>query len=196
VEAAALVDAGATAANAARVALAHARGRVAIAGAGPVGFLLAGLLRRVGLAPLVVEPLPGRRAAAARAGLRTVPSLDEAREEVDVVADCAGDPAVVPWALDRLAARGLLLAVGYARLPGLDFAPLARKELAVRGIRSGSRADLEHVLALAARRELAVPPVRTWPLAQINEAFAALRRGEVEGKAVIVVATEGDRWTS
>lgn len=74
---------------------------------------------------------------------------------------------------------------GYAVTPELDFAPIARKELTVRGVRSGSRRDLERVLSLAADRRIHLSSVSNWPLEQIDEAFASLRCGAVDGKAVI-----------
>jgi D-arabinose 1-dehydrogenase-like Zn-dependent alcohol dehydrogenase len=81
---------------------------------------------------------------------------------------------------------GTLVVVGYGRTPPLDLAPLARKELAVLGVRSGDRADLERVLALAAAGRIRLPAITTFPLARIDEAFAALRGGGLAGKAVVV----------
>ena len=185
-----LVDAGATALNAVRTVLARKRERVIVVGAGPVGFVIAEALRTEGLLPLVVEPNPRRRAAVAAAGHQTAASLEEAQEESpDCVVDGAGASQVPGWALSALGPRGLLVAVGYTIVPELDLAPIARKELSIRGVRSGSRADLSRALDLAARGAIRLPSVATWPLDRINEAFAALRAGRVEGKAVVTVAS-------
>jgi 2-desacetyl-2-hydroxyethyl bacteriochlorophyllide A dehydrogenase len=185
--AATLVDAGATAMNAAAVIGEARRNRVLIAGGGPVGFLLAEILRHRGVRVTVSEPQERRRAALAKLGHDVVAGLGDIASGVDVLADCAGAEGVVGQAFELLPPRGLLVAVGYGRLSDLDFAPVARKELTIRGIRSGSHTDLADVLRLAAAGDIRLPAISTWPIAEINDAFAALRRGEVEGKAVILV---------
>jgi D-arabinose 1-dehydrogenase-like Zn-dependent alcohol dehydrogenase len=184
VEAATLVDAGATAMNAAETI--GADGPAVVVGGGPVGLLLAELLRERGRELTVVEPREERRAVLAELGHRTAGTLAELDAPVPVVAECSGSPAVVALALDLLEPHGTLVLVGYARLADLDAAPIARKELAVRGIRSGSKAHLEAVLRLAAAGAIRLPPATTWPIAEINAAFDALREGRVAGKAVVV----------
>jgi 2-desacetyl-2-hydroxyethyl bacteriochlorophyllide A dehydrogenase len=194
-DAAVLVDAGATAVNAARRALAGggpATRRAVVVGGGPVGMLTAEVVRHVsGSAPTVVERSGPRRAAVAAVGLPVTASLDEAAADgpPDLILECSGDPAVMPWALRVLAPRGRLVLAGYATVAELDFAPVAQKELTIGGVRSGSPDDLAEALRLAASRAIALPPVDVWPLADINAAFGALRRGEVSGKALIAVNT-------
>lgn len=197
-EAAALVDAGATAANASRL-LGQTPGdsAIAVVGGGPVGYLVAELLRLDGRSPVAVEPLTARRSLLEARGFAAVESTRSLDRPFDVVVDCSGADAVPPWALAALAPRGTLLVVGYATVPELDLAPVARKELALRGVRSGSRSDLERVLALTAAGDLRLPPIQTWPVGRINEAFAALRAGVVDGKAVIDFNSNegGTSWT-
>jgi propanol-preferring alcohol dehydrogenase len=185
VEAATLVDAGATAMNAAGVIGAEA----VIVGGGPVGLLLAEILRSRGIDSVVVEPREERRALAAELGHPVAASLAELEAPVPVVADCAGDAAAVAPALELLEPHGTLVLVGYARLADFETAPIARKELTLRGIRSGSKAHLEAVIRLAAERAIRLPPATTWPIAEINAAFEALREGRVAGKAVVVNTT-------
>jgi propanol-preferring alcohol dehydrogenase len=185
VEAATLVDAGATAMNAAGVIDAE----TAIVGGGPVGLLLAEILGSRGVDSVVVEPREERRALAAELGHPVAASLAELETPVPVVADCAGDAAAVPPALELLEPHGTFVLVGYARLADIDTAPIARKELTLRGIRSGSKAHLEAVIRLAAERAIRLPPATTWPIAEINAAFEALRDGRVAGKAVVVNTT-------
>jgi alcohol dehydrogenase, propanol-preferring len=184
--AASLVDAGPTAYNAARVAsgMVPAGGHL-VAGAGPVGFLAASLLRARELQVTVAEPNPARRHAAAAAGLEVVQEASSVAGQFGCVIDCAGQAAVVGTLLDLLEPGGLYLSVGYAVLREFDLAVVARRELTIRGIRSGRRSDLEAVLLLAAHGELALPPIDTWPLDHINDAFSALRAGSVAGKAVV-----------
>jgi D-arabinose 1-dehydrogenase-like Zn-dependent alcohol dehydrogenase len=89
------------------------------------------------------------------------------------------------------------LVVGYSQVPALDLAVVARRELHIRGIRSGSRAHLEEALRLAAEGAIRLPPISVWPLHEVNDAIEALRDGRVPGKAVIqVTPPEEERWTS
>ena len=76
---------------------------------------------------------------------------------------------------------------GYGPIERLELAPLARKELVIRGVRSGRREDLESIIALAAAGRVRLPPIDTWPLGAIDDAIAALRGRRVPGKAVIDV---------
>jgi D-arabinose 1-dehydrogenase-like Zn-dependent alcohol dehydrogenase len=153
-------------------------------------------LRAAGMNPLVVEPLPARRNVLARLGHETAATLADAPGHPDAVVDCAGAPEILPWSLERLAPRGLHVAAGYGLVPGLELAPAARKELTIRGVRSGSRADLVEALELAANGTIRLPAVSTWSVDRINEAFDALRRGAVEGKAVIVPNESKERESS
>jgi 2-desacetyl-2-hydroxyethyl bacteriochlorophyllide A dehydrogenase len=183
--AAALVDAGATAANAAAVVIAQKATNVLVIGAGPVGFLLAQLLSIGGCEVSVVEPVASRQDLIRPHALQVVAALDGLSDAPPVVIDCAGAPGIAQWAVNRLPPHGLLVTVGYRLEPEVDFSLVARKELSVRGIRSGSRTDLAHVLDLAASWQIQTPPVNLWPLDRINEAFDALRSGQLAGKAVI-----------
>lgn len=200
--AAALVDAGATAHNAVRAAIATGGdpGRAVVVGGGPVGFLAAGLIRRTGYSVEVVEPQVARREAAHAAGFPSVASWDEIAGAPDLVVDCSGAKEAFGWAVGALAPHGTLSVVGYTTISALDTAPVARKELIVRGVRSGTRLDLEQVMELAAEGEIPLPPISIWPLEEINLALSLLRAGAVPGKAVIEVAASGDEeersWTS
>ncbi len=188
VSAAVLVDAGATAFNADRVARATTDDPLVVIGGGPVGWVLAEQLRATGRLVGVVEAGTRRREALVAAGLPAVASLDELTGPIRAIADCSGSPAVPPEALARLAPHGLFLVVGYAATM-LDFAAIARKELTLKGVRSGSRADLLASLAAVASGAVRLPEIATWPLEEIEGAFTALRAQEVAGKAVITVAT-------
>lgn len=189
-EAATLVDCGATAANGVRQALARHPGRVLIVGAGPIGFLSAELLLREGVPTQVVHQSEARRVALARLGHDVVPDFDSVSEVPDVVIDCAGVPEVAASSLAILGPRGAYILGGYARIPDLDLAIVARKELSILGVRSGSRLDLEWVMNAAATRAIRLPEISTWALADINSAITALRERRVRGKAVILPNAE------
>jgi 2-desacetyl-2-hydroxyethyl bacteriochlorophyllide A dehydrogenase len=185
-EAASLVDCGATAANSVRVALTHQPRRVLVLGAGPIGYLCAELLRVEGVAVQVVQPSPLRREALERIGHDVIESIRDAALPVDVVIDCAGTAGVVAPGVQALRPRGMYLLAGYARVPEMDFAVVARKEVEIRGIRSGRRDDLEAIIGLASSRQIRLPEIVEWRLSEANTALAALRGKQVPGKAVIV----------
>lgn len=185
-QAATLVDCGATAANAVRQTLARDPRRVLIVGAGPIGFLCAELLLREGVPTQVVHRSAGRRAALARLGHDVVPDFDAVSEAPDAVIDCAGVAEVAAPSLAVLAPKGAYVLGGYARIPDLDLAVVARKELAILGVRSGSRQDLETVVNAAADRSIRLPEISTWALRDTNAALEALRERRVPGKAVIL----------
>jgi 2-desacetyl-2-hydroxyethyl bacteriochlorophyllide A dehydrogenase len=189
--AAALVDSGATAANSVRVALAAQPARALVLGAGPIGFIVAELLEAEGVAHQVVEIGAQRRSALAAAGHDVVESFAEAHQPVDVVIDCTGSPAVLAQGVAALAPHGSYVLAGYARVPEVDFAELSHREGAIIGVRSGRREDLERLIELVAAGRVRLPALSIWPLTQINEAIAALRAGDVPGKAVIVPDSEG-----
>jgi 2-desacetyl-2-hydroxyethyl bacteriochlorophyllide A dehydrogenase len=189
--AASLVDAGATAHNAVRYVLQGGppeSSSMVVAGAGPLGLLAAELLRAAGAAPVLVEPNPLRRQAAGALGLDAVASLEETGESLDVIVDCAGAPQAVAPMLRRLAAHGRYVSVGYSLVPQLDLAVVSRRELTIRGIRSGTRHDLTRVMGLVADGAIRAPASQTWGLESINDALGALRAGSVPGKAVIEIA--------
>lgn len=183
--AASLADAGPTATNAVRTALARRPMSVAVIGGGPVGFLAAELLRLESVPVVVVEPAVPRRNALAGIDHLVLASVEELSESVDAVIDCSGSPAIIPWATGRLTPRGTIVAVGFPTLHSLDLIPVVRKELAIFGIRSGSREDLVSLLRLAADGQIRLPEIKAWPLERINQALAALRQGQIGGKAVI-----------
>lgn len=188
-EAASLVDAGATAANAVRVTLATAPANVLVLGAGPIGHLCAEMLADHGVRCHVVEPNPLRREAVAALGHPTSASVGEARGPYDVVIDCTGAPGAFADGVAAVAPHGTYVLAGYARVPDVDFAPVARKEVSIRGIRSGRREDLVAVLDLAARRRIRLPELTCWTLPEIDDALAAVRTGAV-AKAVVVPEPE------
>ncbi len=186
VEAATLVDAGTTAMNAATMIEELGSASAVVVGGGPVGLLLAEILRSRSVDLVVVEPRDERRLLAAGLGHPVAAELETLGTPASVVVDCAGAPSVTAAALELLEPRGTFILVGYTSLTDFDAAPIARKELTLKGVRSGTRAHLEAVIQLAVERAIRLPPAATWPITDINAAFEALREGRVAGKAVIV----------
>jgi 2-desacetyl-2-hydroxyethyl bacteriochlorophyllide A dehydrogenase len=186
VDAAALVDSGATALNAARHVLARAHRRVLIVGGGAIGVLLAEVLRLHGQDIVVVESQAERRDILTGRGMVAAPDLDTVSDvEFQCAVDCAGQQATLRGALDLLQPHGTLVVVGYREV-SLDLAVVARKELTIEGVRSGSRADLVSALDLYASGQIAGLPVARWPLHEIEGAFDSVRRA-LPFKAVVVM---------
>jgi L-iditol 2-dehydrogenase len=183
-----LVDAGASAANSVRAAALQPGSLAVVVGGGPLGLLAAEMLRASDVGVIVVQTSEARRASIAAMGHDARPSIAAVTETPDGVIDAAGAPEVLPWALETLAPRGVFVAAAYGPAPGADLTPASRKELTIRGIRSGRREDLESAIELVASGAIRVPPVRRWPLSRIDDALVALRARRVPGKAVIDVA--------
>jgi 2-desacetyl-2-hydroxyethyl bacteriochlorophyllide A dehydrogenase len=190
--AASLVDAGPTANNATNVALARSAPSDAphlVVGAGPIGFLVAELLRHHGAEVQMVEPNAERRARVQDRGYTVAASTSEVGGSFKGVIDCAAAPDIVEDLLALLLPHGAYVSVGYTQLREFDLAVVARKELAIYGIRSGRRTDLETVLRLVSDGTIMAPSLDSWPLQDINGALRALRAGQVAGKAVIVMGS-------
>ncbi len=189
-DAASLVDAGATAANSVRIALARAPRNVLILGAGPIGHLCAEMLALRGVAVHVVQRSAVRRHAVAALGHPTSATIDEAEGPFDVVIDCTGVPDVFAGGVAALGPHGAYILAGYARVPEADFGEISHKEAVIYGVRSGRREDLVTALDLAASGRIRLPEVTCWPLDQINDALEAVRAHTV-AKAVVIPAP----WT-
>lgn len=191
ITAAGLVDAGITAQNAVRILTERVHydddERYLVIGAGPVGVYTAEFLRIAGYDFVIVESNLVRQAAAAERGYAVVSTLSELSGTFSAAIDCAGAADLVPDLLQILRSHGIYLSVGYTRLPEFDLSILARKELEIRGVRSGARIDLEKVLSLVASGSIAPPSSKTWKLDEINEALRSLQEGGVQGKAVILM---------
>ncbi|HUC15584.1 MAG TPA: alcohol dehydrogenase catalytic domain-containing protein [Acidimicrobiales bacterium] len=190
--AATLVDAGATAHNAVRTALDGPHGgggEHLVVGAGPVGFLVAELLRYRGAHPVILESNEERRRLAQKSGYRAENDLSEIDGPFSSVIDCAAAAGLVDPLLCLLNPHGVYVSVGYAKLDQFDMPLVSHRELVVRGVRSGRQSDLQQVLTLVADHAISAPTWDSWPLEEINTALASLRAGLVGGKAVIVMDT-------
>jgi threonine dehydrogenase-like Zn-dependent dehydrogenase len=97
-------------------------------------------------------------------GYRVRASVADVSEEPAAVIATAGTPEVLPWALHALAPHGVLVVAAYGPVDGLDMTPVSRKELAIRGMRSGRVEDLQLVMQMAAALEIRLPPISRWPL--------------------------------
>jgi propanol-preferring alcohol dehydrogenase len=103
----------------------------------------------------------------------------------DVVLDFVGAEATLSTAVGQVRRQGLVVVVGLfgGRVPfGLGAVP---HEARLMSSIWGSNAELAELLDLA-RREHIEQTVEALPLSQANEAHDRLRRGDVEGRFVLV----------
>lgn len=190
VVAASLVDAGPTAHNAFRVALEKSmsgEGGYLVAGAGPIGLLIAELLRRNGSEVSMVESNAERQRAAQDRGFHVGRNLSELDGPFKSVIDCAASAGLVQQVLEQLLPHGVYVSVGYTRLQDFDLPLVSHKELVICGVRSGRRSDLEEILNLVANGSIVPAECEPSPLEDINRTLESLRAGKVRGKAVVVM---------
>ncbi len=118
-------------------------------------------------------------------------SLDAPPEPLDAAIIFAPVGPLVPAALRALARGGVVVCAGIhmSDIPAFPYA-LLWQERAVRSVANLTRQDGEEFLALAPR-----VPVRTavhaFPLGAANDALEAVRRGDVQGTAVLVMGDAG-----
>jgi (R,R)-butanediol dehydrogenase / meso-butanediol dehydrogenase / diacetyl reductase len=156
----ALAEPLAVAIRAVKLSGAESHEPVCVLGAGPIGLLVVAALRARGFTRIaVVEPVPGRRAAAEHLGARAVtpeaattaiPTL--LAEEPTTVIDTTGHPSGAPLALGLLPPAGRLTIVGLPDEPvPIDLTALAVNEITVRGCLAYDDTDfaeaLDHIAA-------------------------------------------------
>jgi succinate semialdehyde reductase (NADPH) len=179
---------------------------VAVVGTGGVGSNVIQLARVAGASRVVAVDVRPEKLEAAR-GLGATDAVDAARgdavaevrrltggEGVDVAFEALGRPETVTAAFRMVRDGGRAVVIGIA--PGQTAAPIEITHLVRRGIRlQGSygarvRTDLPALLALAASGRISVtrPITRRYRLEQADEAYRALDRGEITGRAIVVMA--------
>jgi propanol-preferring alcohol dehydrogenase len=163
--------------------------RLGIYGFGAAGHLVAQLARHAGQ-EVYAFVRPGDEAGARFAlGLGAAwagPSDVPAPVPLDAAILFAPIGALVPAALRAVGPGGIVVCGGIhmTEIPSFPYA-LLWGERVLRSVANLTRADGESLLALAARIPLR-PEVTRWPLASANDALDALRRGRLEGAAVLV----------
>lgn len=179
---------------------------VAVVGVGGVGSNVIQVARVVGASRIIAvdvraEKLDATRALGATDGVNASAgdAVAEVRrltggEGVDVAFEAVGRAETVTAAFRMARDGGRVVVIGIA--PGATAAPIEITHLVRRGIRlQGSygarvRADMPEILALAAAGRLSVtqPISRRYRLEQADEAYRALDRGEITGRAIVVMA--------
>jgi len=196
-----LTDAGATSYHAVRRALGriHPGGRAVVIGAGGLGAFAVQHLRELTAAELVViDPSANRREYALELGAhRALEGIDETtvddlRRELagsaDAVFDFVGTDPTIDLGL-TLTARGgafALVGAGNGSLSGQLFGRLPR-DGEVFTFQAPTIADTLDVFALADAGRLRID-VDMYPLERAAEAYEAMERGELRGRAVVTPA--------
>jgi propanol-preferring alcohol dehydrogenase len=196
-----LPDAGLTAYSAVRScsALLVPGATALVIGVGGLGSLAARYLRTTSAARIIITDVSDRALAAsanvADVALRSDDSncaaeiLDRSHGGVEVVLDFVGVDETMNLAASVVRRDGAIRVVG---LNGgiLPFAARSAGNPLPRGVTlscpySGSYGELREVIALAASGQV-VPAVTRFPLDQALDAMAALKRGDIVGRAVLI----------
>jgi propanol-preferring alcohol dehydrogenase len=196
VAAAPLTDAGATAHHAVDRVVPHLpEGSTAVVlGAGGLGAFAVQVLRALTPARVVaVDTNPARLEVAGDLGAHEVAddvaALAGDRGGVEVVLDFVGVDATIAGGLAAVAPYGAygLVGSGGGTLRRPWFGTLPR-DADVFTFQGSSLADVHAVVALA-RRGAIRSDVDVFPLSRVGDAYAALQRGELRGRAVVVPDT-------
>ena len=195
---AALAEPVAVAVHDVRRAVVRAGETALVVGGGPIGLLIALVLRAEGADVLVSEPNAGRRAIASGLGLRTIDPVDTAVDTcvedwtagagVDVAFEVSGSRAGLSTATSSLRVRGRLVVVAIHPEPQpLDLFRFFWRELTLLGARVYERADFERAVELVAAGSIPAGAIisRIEPLTRTPEAFDALEGGSDVMKVLI-----------
>lgn len=176
---------------------------VAVIATGGVGLNIVQIAKSFGASQIIaVDVRDDKLEAAQRLGAtHVVNSAREAASErvreltggrgVDVSFEVLGLPQTFTQAVEVLADGGRMVSVGIAS--GRTTAPVEITRMVRRSLRiigsygARTRADMPAILELAARGVIAPQDIvtRTFPLTEADEAYQALARGEIVGRAIV-----------
>jgi len=112
---------------------------------------------------------------------------------VDVAFEALGRPETFRQAVSLLSDGGRMVAIGIAAgaaTAELEITPLVRRGYTITGsFGARTREDLPAVVALAASGAIDTGTLvtRRYPFGEVDDAYAALARGEITGRAVVVM---------
>jgi propanol-preferring alcohol dehydrogenase len=169
---------------------------VAISGIGGLGHVAVQYARAMGLHVAAIDVADDKLALARRLGAEIAINAASQDPTAELQRLIGGAHGVLITAVSAPAFRqgiGMLRRGGTCALVGLppgDFpAPIFEvvlKRLTIRGSIVGTRQDLHEALQFAAEGKVAAS-IETQPLTAINEVFARLRRGQVQGRVVLTI---------
>lgn len=176
---------------------------VAVVAVGGVGSGVVQLAKAAGADPVIAVDIADDKLEAARLmgathviNSRTTDARAAVREicgGVDVAFEALGHPATFSQAVELLGDGGRMVAIGIAAGQAkaeIEITPLVRRGYTVTGsFGARTREDLPAVVEAATRGgfDAAGLVTRRFPLEDANEAYQALARGEITGRAVVVM---------
>jgi propanol-preferring alcohol dehydrogenase len=175
----------------------RARESIVIIGGGGLGLMCLTLLSALGgYGAVVVEIDASKRAEAARLGARAVVdgSAPDARERIlaavgkapAAVIDFVGSTATAGLGIDLLERGGQYIIVGlYGGSLPLSLPPVALRAIRIEGSNVGTLRELHQLMDLVCAQRVARIAVQLNDLDHVNEVHAALRAGQVVGRAVL-----------
>lgn len=196
---AALIEPLAVAVHAVRLSGARAGDVAVVGGAGPIGLLVASVLKALGATVVVSEPSAARRERAAKlADVVIDPSSEDVvasvrelsgDEGADVAFECAGLAVVLDTLAQALKPGGVLQVVAlYARNPELDIMTFLLKELQLRGA-IGYAGDHEEAIRLVREHQVDLAPFITGKIAAediVEQGFKTLVEEKDQAVKILV----------
>lgn len=196
----------------ARAGQVDAGASVAVVGVGGIGSGIVQMAAAMGAARIVAvdiaeEKLERARQLGAtdlvdsRAGDPVAAVRDALGDGADVAFEALGRPETFVQASRMLVDGGRMVAVGIAAgatAAPIEITPLVRRGYTITGSFGGrTRSDLPAVVGLAATGAFDAAGLisRRYPLEQADDAYRALDRGEITGRAIIVMGGR-TAWTS
>ena len=181
-----------------KVAATLAQVRPVLIGAGGLGLMATGLVQAMGgLAPVVIDIDPAKRAAALAAGAiaavdgRAADAADQVRAAVGgapaAVVDFVASEQTAQLGFDLLRKGGTLVLVGLfggAAPWSLPMIPI--KSATIAGSYMGSLTEFRELMELVVAGKVPSLPTTTYALDEANLALHRLHAGEVVGRAVLL----------
>jgi propanol-preferring alcohol dehydrogenase len=164
-------------------------GRLGLYGFGASAHIAIQMARHHGCEVLVFTRSPNHRKLARELGAIWAGQAQDtppAKLDAAIIFAPAGD--LVPEALRVLNRGGTLVLAGVhlSAVPPLDYQQHLYFEKTVRSVTASTRQDGRELLDLAAKIPIR-PHVRLFPLAEANQALQLLKRGGIDGAAVLVM---------
>ncbi|OPL08544.1 MAG: Zn-dependent oxidoreductase [delta proteobacterium ML8_F1] len=166
--------------------------KVLVVGGGPIGLLIATLLKNHHhLNHVAVADIDGfRRRKAMDAGADvTYETLKEAEDAYEYVVDAVGSPGVMAEIISSILPGGqIFISAIYEKLPTLDLNLVVGKELSLTGNNAYSFEDLEKAVGIinAGAIDLSWMVTTIYPISQGEEAFKSLIKKEKQDLKIVI----------
>lgn len=174
------------------------RCRTVLIGAGGLGLMAIGLIKAMGgLAPVVIDIDPTKRAAALAAGAyaavdgKAADAADQVRQAVGAaplaVVDFVAAETTSQLGFDLLRKGGTLVLVGlFGGAAPWQLPMIPIKSATIAGSYMGSLTEFREMMDLVTAGKVPPLPTKTYSLDQANEALHLLHDGKVVGRAVLL----------